>query len=465
MSLRLPLRGGEFATIISVYVLPMVNHDAARDKFYEDLRAFLASVLKADKLAVLVQSTTLAVLGRARRQHQDWFDNDDTAISTLLVEKNRLHKAYVTREEEVPQDLKYATIMHLYKRKGNRQICNNHGDISLLNIAGKIFARILLNRLNHHIEQGLLPESHCGFRCHCGTTDMIFADRQLQEKCQEMWANLYSTFVDLTKAFDTVNNEGLWKFVQKFGCPERFAQMARQLHDCMMARVTDSEAVSEAFAATNGVRQDCALAPTLFGLILNGAQQLAVDNFTYLGSALTRTIKIDDEVAHLISKVSSAFGRLQSTICYRRGFHLNIKLKMCKAVIWPTLLYEVETWTMYKKQARGLKHFHHSCLRRILKKRSQDQIPDKDVLEGTGILGIYAILRRLQLRWSGHHVRMGDEQLPKRLLYGDVATGSHRHGGQVRRYKDTRKTSLKRLQINPAIWKTSPDTDRPGGGQ
>ncbi|BHF61520.1 hypothetical protein SprV_0100449500 [Sparganum proliferum] len=137
-----------------------------------------------------------------------------------------------------------ATIVHFYKRKGNRQICDNHRGISLLNIAGKIFARILLNRLNNHLEQGLLPESQCGFRRHRGTTDMIFAARQLQEKCQEMRTHLYSTFVDLTKAFDTVNREGLWKIMQKFGCPERFTQMVRQLHDGMMARVTDNGAVS-----------------------------------------------------------------------------------------------------------------------------------------------------------------------------------------------------------------------------
>nr|VZI29945.1 unnamed protein product [Spirometra erinaceieuropaei] len=63
-----------------------------------------------------------------------------------------------------------------------------------------------------------------------------------------MRIHLYSTFVDLTKAFDTVNREGLWKIMQKLGCPERFIQMARQLHDGMMARVTDNGAVSEAFA-------------------------------------------------------------------------------------------------------------------------------------------------------------------------------------------------------------------------
>ncbi|BHF80045.1 hypothetical protein SprV_0702316900 [Sparganum proliferum] len=110
---------------------------------------------------------------------------------------------------EVPHDFKDATIVLLYKRKGNRQLCDNHRDISLLNIAWKIFVRILPNRLNNHLEQGLLPENHYDFRCHRGTTDMIFAARQLQEKCQEMRIHLYSAFVDLTKAFDTVSREGL----------------------------------------------------------------------------------------------------------------------------------------------------------------------------------------------------------------------------------------------------------------
>nr|VZI40312.1 unnamed protein product [Spirometra erinaceieuropaei] len=280
-----------------------------------------------------VQSTALAVLGRAPRQHQDWFDDNDAAIRNLLAEKNHLYKAFVNHptdatkatfdrsrrqlqqqlcemqdawtalkaeeiqgyaernewrnffsaikavygpptkgtapllsadgntlltektqilqrwaehfrgvlnrpsvisdatssetsravqhlssekapgsdaipaevykyggpllmdhltalfqemccQGKVPQDFKDATIVHLYKRKGNRHVCDNHRGISLLNIAGKIFARILLKRLNNHLEQGLLPENQCGFRRHCGNTDMIFAARQLQEKCQ-----------------------------------------------------------------------------------------------------------------------------------------------------------------------------------------------------------------------------------------------------------------------------------------
>ncbi|BHF58429.1 hypothetical protein SprV_0100138100 [Sparganum proliferum] len=173
------------------------------------------------------------------------------------------------RQGEVPQDFKDATIVHLYKRKGNRQVCENHRGISLLNIAGKIFARIFFNRLNNHLEQGLLSESQCDVRRHCGTTDMIFAARQLHEKCQKMRTHLYSTFVDLTKAFDTVNREGLWKIMRKLGCPERFIEIVRQLHDGMMARVTDNGAVSEAFAVTNRVKQGYVLAPTLFSLMFS----------------------------------------------------------------------------------------------------------------------------------------------------------------------------------------------------
>nr|VZI25709.1 unnamed protein product [Spirometra erinaceieuropaei] len=47
---------------------------------------------------------------------------------------------------------------------------------------------------------------------------------------------------------------------------------------------------------------------------------------------------------------------------------------------------------------------------------------------------------------------MDDQRLAKRLFYGDVTTGSRSQGGQVRRHKDTLKTSPRGLQIDPADW-------------
>ena len=96
---------------------------------------------------------------------------------------------------------------------------------------------------------------------------MIFAARQLQEKCQEQRCDLYTTFVDLTKSFDTVSRDGLWKILAMYGCPEKFTSIVQWFHDGMRAHVQDNGDISEAFAVTNGVKQGCVLAPVLFFLI------------------------------------------------------------------------------------------------------------------------------------------------------------------------------------------------------
>ena len=75
---------------------------------------------------------------------------------------------------------------------------------------------------------GLLPENQCGFRGGRGTVDMIFVARQLQKKCQEQYDDLFITFIDLTKAFDTVCRDGLWQIMKKFGCPRKLTALVRQ---------------------------------------------------------------------------------------------------------------------------------------------------------------------------------------------------------------------------------------------
>ena len=76
---------------------------------------------------------------------------------------------------------------------------------------------------------------------------MIFTAQQLQEKCQEQNVDLYMTFVNLTKAFDTVSHEGLWKIMAKFGCPAKFLAMEGQFHDGMLARVQNDGEFSDPF--------------------------------------------------------------------------------------------------------------------------------------------------------------------------------------------------------------------------
>ena len=106
----------------------------------------------------------------------------------------------------MPADVRDSTIAALFKNKGSRADCGNHRGISLLSTAGKILARIMLNRLIPSVAEKNLSESQCGFRRNRTTTEMIFTVRQIQEKCTEQNMCSYAVFITLTKAFDTVNS-------------------------------------------------------------------------------------------------------------------------------------------------------------------------------------------------------------------------------------------------------------------
>ena len=85
------------------------------------------------------------------------------------------------QEGAVPLDMRDSKIITIYKKKGERNDCNHYRGISLSSIVGKIFARVILIRLQKLAER-INPESQCGFRAERSTIDMIFSLRQLQEK-------------------------------------------------------------------------------------------------------------------------------------------------------------------------------------------------------------------------------------------------------------------------------------------
>ena len=129
--------------------------------------------------------------------------------SEALAEQ--LHKllVHIWEKKDVPQQFKDANVVTIWKRKGSRSDCNNYRGISLPAIAGKILGKVLLKRLTSTIIETVLPESQCGFRANCGTTDMIFCARQIQEKSKEQHKDHYMVFIELAMAFDSINRTGL----------------------------------------------------------------------------------------------------------------------------------------------------------------------------------------------------------------------------------------------------------------
>ena len=75
---------------------------------------------------------------------------------------------------------------------------------------------------------------------------------------------LYAVFIDFSKAFDTVSRDGLWLVLNRFGCTYKIINLIQALHKGMQAQVMQNNVRSDSFAVTNGVKQGCVLAPTLF---------------------------------------------------------------------------------------------------------------------------------------------------------------------------------------------------------
>ena len=135
---------------------------------------------------------------------------------------------------------------------------------------------------------------------------------------------------------------------------------------------------------------------------MKGQRLQVIDKFTYLGSTLSRVVHNDDEVNARIAKASAAFGRIRGSIWDRSGIRLDTKLKVFRSVVLPTLLYACETWTVYQWHAKRLNHFQTSCLRKLLKIKWQDRIPDTEALKRAGMQSIHTLLKLAQLRWTGH---------------------------------------------------------------
>ena len=97
-------------------------------------------------------------------------------------------------------------------------------------------------------------------------------------------------FVDLQKAYDSVDRELLWKVLAQAGVPSAMIDVIRQFHDGMRTRVRmDDGELSERFEVTQGLRQGCVLSPLLFNIFFAAVMEVVLQRFSEDGTILERT--------------------------------------------------------------------------------------------------------------------------------------------------------------------------------
>jgi hypothetical protein len=162
--------------------------------------------------------------------------------------------------------MKDVTITVLHK-KGVKMDCNNYRGISVLNHHGKLFERLIQNRLlPFATEAGCIPESQCGFLPGRSTVDAVLVSKLLSTYALEQDSPLFKCFIDLTKAYDKVDRATLWKILELLGIPPRILKVIINLHDGSMARVKIDGVKSEPFELRRGLKQGSVFAPLLFNI-------------------------------------------------------------------------------------------------------------------------------------------------------------------------------------------------------
>ena len=118
----------------------------------------------------------------------------------------------------MPSEWKRAILVPVHKK--DRKICDNYHGIFLLSVPGEVLSLVLLNRLETIIDPQL-KESQCGFRKGRDTVDQIWVARQIIERATEYRTTVHLVFVDLTKAYDSVDRSALLTILRHYRVPQQ----------------------------------------------------------------------------------------------------------------------------------------------------------------------------------------------------------------------------------------------------
>ena len=179
-------------------------------------------------------------------------------------------------EEKVPEDWKRGIIVKLPK-KGDSSVCGNWRGINLLSVPGKIFCRVLLQRIRQGVDKRL-REEQAGFRSGRSCTDQIFVLRNIVEQCLEWNSSLYMNFIDFEKAFDSIHHPSLWQIMSLYGLPPKVINIVKDMYANNACCVRHEGQQSEWFQVKTGVRQGCIISPLLFLIVIDYVMKISTED-------------------------------------------------------------------------------------------------------------------------------------------------------------------------------------------
>ena len=178
---------------------------------------------------------------------------------------------------EWPAEWKQQEFVMLHK-SGDTKDCSNYRTIALISHASKVLLIIILNRMKSKIEQEL-SDCQAGYRPNRGTIDMLFVLQNIIERvrntqvdCWERGVEIkksneaFITFIDYSKAFDSVDHHRLFNTMIELGFPKHLVSLISSLYTDQKATIRWDNQKCPFFDIERGVRQGCILSPHLFNI-------------------------------------------------------------------------------------------------------------------------------------------------------------------------------------------------------
>lgn len=150
-------------------------------------------------------------------------------------------------------------------------------------------------------------------------------------------------------------------------------------------------------------------------ITINGTRLEQVRSFKYLGHTITEDGKCNTEICSRIAQAKEAFGNRKELLT--KSIKKTTKIKIVKTLVWTTLLYGCETWTLRKEDIRKLEALEMWIWRRMEKISWTQKITNEEVLVRVGTdRQLINALRNRKKRWIGHILR--GEGLLKEVIEG-----------------------------------------------
>ncbi len=169
-----------------------------------------------------------------------------------------------------PSAFKEAIIKFIPKKDKSPINPINYRPISLLEVPGKIFEKLIQSRLNNFLsENNIIKERQHGFRTYKGTHTAITTTSEFIANAFAEKRQVYMVLRDVAKAFDKVWHNGLKYKILRLGLPEILEKIICSFLNNRKARINLGNEYSNCMELLSGVPQGSVLSPTLYTLYTN----------------------------------------------------------------------------------------------------------------------------------------------------------------------------------------------------